>query len=160
MNQIECATEGRVATDLETRTSKAGKSYARFRLVVGDGDQAQWLSVTAIGPKAMEVIPLLAKSDRLYLEGSLKLEKWTGQDGVERSGLSVLAWKLVPLAKIGRQKPAQARPTAEAPQAEAGNTYAAAQGKRGWQAPGHITDPRPAGGPPAHDEIPFGPEVR
>jgi single-stranded DNA-binding protein len=144
MREIECATEGRVATDVETRTSKAGKPYARFRLVVGDGDQAQWLSVTAIGPKAMEVIPLLAKSDRVYLEGSIKLEKWQAQDGTERSGMAVLAWKVVPLGKIGRSKPAQARPSLGATS----------------QAPGHITDPRPAGGPPAHDEIPFGPEVR
>jgi single-stranded DNA-binding protein len=153
MREIECATEGRVVSDVETRTSKAGKPYARFRLVVGDGDTAQWLSVTAIGPKAMEVVPSLAKADSLYLEGSIKLEKWTGQDGVERSGLSVLAWKLVPLGKIGRSKPAQARPSTDASQAQP-NAYAAAKGKADWQRP-NDTDTRPAGGMLIEDGIPF-----
>jgi len=160
MREIECATEGRVVTDVETRMSKGGKPYARFRLVVGDGDQAQWLSITAIGSKAMEVVPSLSKAGRLYLEGSIKLEKWTGQDGVERSGLSVLAWKLVPIGRIGRQRVPEASAGRErAPSADGAavseNGRGGAAARRDWQKPGHVTDPRPAGGPPADSEIPI-----
>jgi single-stranded DNA-binding protein len=150
MNQIECAAEVRLVTDVETRTSKAGKPYARFRAVVGNDDDAQWLQVTAIGEKAMEAIPGLAKSDRVYLEGQIKLERWQSQEGQERSGLGVLAWKVVPLGKIGRSKPARPRQGSDAAQRPTQSAQ-----RRDWQRP-NDTDSRPAGQREAVDDaIPF-----
>jgi hypothetical protein len=99
MRDIECAAEVRLVADPEYLTSKAGKPYARFRACVGEGDATQWLQVNAVGPKALESMAGLVKSDRAYVEGSIKLDRWQAQDGTERSGLGVLAWKVVP----GRQ---------------------------------------------------------
>jgi single-stranded DNA-binding protein len=157
MRDIEFACEGRIAADPTDHTSKQGKPYARLRLAVGDGDATQWLAVTVIGEKALAEVTSLRRGDRAYLEGgSLRLDRWQGQDGTERTGLAALAWKVVPLGKIGRQKPAQARPPAEASRpAQPENAYAAGRGKRDYQAPGHVTDTRPAGGMPIEDGIPF-----
>jgi single-stranded DNA-binding protein len=161
MNQIECACECRLAADPEERVSQKGKPYVRLRGAVGSEDSVQWLQITAIGEQAVASARQLAKGDCCYIEGSIKLDRWTAQDGTERSGLSVLAWKAVPLAKIGRQKLAQARQPGGASQADPGNNYAAVQGKRDWQRPVD-TDPRPAAGPgwQPDDAIPFAPEVR
>jgi single stranded DNA-binding protein len=156
MNQIECAAEVRVVADPEMRTSKAGKPYARFRGAVGSDDAVQWLQCTCIGEKALAEVAHLAKGDRAYIEGSIKLEKWQAQDGTERSGLSVLAWKLVPLAKIGRNKPARPRQGSDG---DAAQRPAQSAQRRDWQRPSD-TDARPASGGSFDDAIPFAPEVR
>jgi single-strand DNA-binding protein len=138
MREIECAAEVRVASDPEMRTSKAGKPYARFRAVVGDGEAAQWLQVTAIGEKALEGVASLVKGDRAYVEGSIKLDRWTGTDGVERGGLGVMAWKVVPLGKIGRARPPKPRTQPD--------------GARHWQQPA-LADARPVGSMAQADEF-------
>jgi single-stranded DNA-binding protein len=47
----------------------------------------------------------LKKGDRVYIEGTIKLDSWRGQDGVERSGLSVASFKIDKTHQIGRNKP-------------------------------------------------------
>jgi single-stranded DNA-binding protein len=49
----------------------------------------------------------LKKSDRCYIEGTIKLDSWTGNDGTERHGLSVAAFKCEPTHRIGRNRPDQ-----------------------------------------------------
>jgi single-stranded DNA-binding protein len=55
----------------------------------------------------------------VYVEGRLSLNAWTGKDGQSRTGLSVTAWEVIPLGRIGRKRPkpaSQQRPhQAEAP---------------------------------------------
>ena len=51
----------------------------------------------------------MAKGDRCYVEGRLKLESWQGKDGQERQGLKVSAWRVERLGEIGKNKPAAAR---------------------------------------------------
>jgi len=41
---------------------------------------------------------------RVYVEGILKLDEWTAQDGTKRHGLSVMSWHCR-LSQIGRNKP-------------------------------------------------------
>jgi len=41
---------------------------------------------------------------RVYVEGILKLDEWTAQDGTKRHGLSVMSWHCRP-SQIGRNKP-------------------------------------------------------
>jgi single-stranded DNA-binding protein len=48
------------------------------------------------------------QSARVYIEGSLRLDEWVGQDGNKRYGLSVMSWHCR-LSKIGRSKPPCAR---------------------------------------------------
>ena len=103
---IECAFYGFCSADAEVRTSQAGKRWVRLRVGVGKDDALQWVSVAVFG-KAAEQAAGLKKSDRCYIEGTIKLDSWTGNDGSERHGLSVAAFKCEPTHRIGRNRPDQ-----------------------------------------------------
>jgi single-stranded DNA-binding protein len=100
---IDCAFYAFVAADAETRTSKAGKPWVRLRVGVGKDDAVQWVQVAVFG-KAAEKAAELKKSDRCYIEGTIKLDSWIGNDGTERHGLGVAAFKCEPTHRIGRNK--------------------------------------------------------
>ncbi len=101
---IDCAFFGFLAADAESRTSQAGKLWIRLRVGVGKDDAVQWVSVAVFG-KAAETAGNLKKADRCYIEGSIKLDTWRGNDGAERHSLSVAAFRCEPTHKIGRNKP-------------------------------------------------------
>ena len=103
---IECAFHGFCAADAEVRTSQARKRWVRFLVGAGKHDTLQWVSVAVFG-KAAEKAAELKKADRCYIEGTIKLDRWTGNDGTERHGLSVAAYKCEPTHRIGRNKPDQ-----------------------------------------------------
>src|SRR6516165_7609400 len=106
MSNIDCAFYGFLAADAEQRTSQAGKAWTRLRVGVGKDESVQWLQVACFG-KAAETAANLKKSDRCYIEGTIKLDSWTGNDGAERHGLSVAAFKCEPTHRIGRKRPDQ-----------------------------------------------------
>ena len=63
----------------------------------------QWVRVGHFGDDAEELAQRLVKGTDVYVEGRLKLNTWTIQDGSQRSGLNVTAWKLEPLGQIARR---------------------------------------------------------
>ena len=101
---IECAFHGFLAADADARTSQAGKPWVRLRVGVGKDDAVQWLSVAVFG-KAAEIAAGLKKGDRVYCEGSVKLDTWRGNDSIERHGLSVASFKIERTHLIGRNRP-------------------------------------------------------
>src|SRR5258706_8615774 len=101
---IECAFFGSLGKNAEQKTSASGKRYLRLSVRVGDGDGAQWVSVLAFDPEAIEVADKLVAGARVYVEGRLELSEWTGNNGAKRQGLSVLSWHCR-LPHIGRNKP-------------------------------------------------------
>jgi single-stranded DNA-binding protein len=104
MSDIDCAFHGFLAADAEGRTSQAGKTWTRMRVGVGKDDALQWVSVAVFG-KAAEAAANLKKGDRCYVEGTIKLDTWRGQDGAERHSLSVASFKCEATHQIGRNKP-------------------------------------------------------
>jgi single-stranded DNA-binding protein len=100
---IDCAFFGFLAADAEQRTSQAGKPWVRLRVGVGKDEAVQWVQVAVFG-KAAEKAAELKKADRCYIEGSIKLDTWRGQDGADRHGLSVAAFKCEPTHRIGRNR--------------------------------------------------------
>jgi single-stranded DNA-binding protein len=105
---IECAFFGFLPADAVPRTSQAGKPWVRFRVGVGKDDAVQWISVAVFG-KAAEGAADLKKADRVYVEGTIRLNSWHGNDGAERYGLSVAAFKCERTHQIGRNKPTPKR---------------------------------------------------
>ncbi len=101
---IDCAFFGFLAADAEQRISQAGKNWVRLRVGVGKDEAVQWVGVAVFG-KAAETAAELKKSDRVYIEGTIKLDLWRGNDGAERHGLSVAAFKCEQTHRIGRNKP-------------------------------------------------------
>ena len=104
MSGIEAAFFGTLGRDCENKLSKGGKSYLRLNMRVGDGDAAQWVSVMAFDPRAIEQADKFVKGARCYVEGRLSADEWTNADGVKRFGLSVMSWHCR-LSEIGRNKP-------------------------------------------------------
>jgi single-stranded DNA-binding protein len=106
---IECAFFGVLGRDGKSKLSKSGKAYLRLGIRVGDGDGAQWVNTMAFDEKAIERAAEFIKGAAVYVEGSLKLDKWTGQDGAERHGLSCMSWHCR-LSAIGKNKERRAPP--------------------------------------------------
>jgi single-stranded DNA-binding protein len=115
---IECAFYGFLAADAEARISQAGKAWTRLRVGVGKDDALQWLSVAVFGPAA-DTAAELKKGDRIYCEGTIKLNAWRGQDGAERHGLSVASFKIDKTHQIGRNRPRRQRDDSASPKAAA-----------------------------------------
>jgi single-stranded DNA-binding protein len=70
----------------------------------GDGDAAQWINAMTFDPEAIAHAVKFVKGARIYLEGTLRLDAWTGADGGQRHGLSAMSWH-TRLAAIGRNRP-------------------------------------------------------
>jgi single-stranded DNA-binding protein len=100
---IDCAFYGFLAADAESRTSQAGKPWVRMRVGVGKDDTVQWVSVAVFG-KAAEHAADLTKGDRVYIEGSIKLDTWRGNDGIERHTLAVAAFRCERTHRVGRAR--------------------------------------------------------
>jgi single-stranded DNA-binding protein len=94
------------------KESKAGKPWLSFSVAVGESDDVQWLQVAAFGAKAEELAGAVKKSDRVYIEGRLRLNTWTGKDGTQQAGLSVAAWLVQPMGQIGAKRPRKPKATA------------------------------------------------
>jgi single-strand DNA-binding protein len=109
MNGIATAFQGRVGSEPELKFTPAAKALLSFSVAVtqnrggGDGAETQWIKVAAWEQTAETLADALHKGDEVYIEGSLKLSEWSGQDGERHTGLNVNAWKVEVLGKIGKR---------------------------------------------------------
>src|SRR5262249_13935954 len=106
MTGIECAFFGALGRDAERKESKSGKIYLRLNIRLGEGDSTQWVNVNTFDQDAIDKADRLVKGARVYIEGRLTLDEWTGADGKERHGLSVMSFHCR-LSEIGRNKTAR-----------------------------------------------------
>ena len=109
---IETAFIGIVARDLELKRSRNDKSYTTLNVGIATGNltddgkqETQWVRVACFGEVAERIAATVTKGDKVYCEGSMRLERWTTHDGLARADLNCAAWKVEPLGKIGRNKP-------------------------------------------------------
>lgn len=84
---------------------------------------------------AIDVADRLVKGAKVYLEGRVTLDEWSGQDGAKRHGLSVMSWHCR-LAQVGRHRLQQERqqklePAASGRERAARSDYAPAGGVAG-----------------------------
>lgn len=101
MKGIACAFEGRLGRDAEIKTARAsGRQFVTMSVIEGEGDEAQWLDVTAWSESVAEIAAHLTKGVALYIEGKVRLRTWEN-----RTTLQVSASLVQPLALIGRSKP-------------------------------------------------------
>ena len=149
---IEAAMFGTLGKDAETKTSAAGKPYLRLNIRTGDGDAAQWVNAMCFDAEAIAQAERLCKGARVYIEGTIKLDEWTGQDGARRHGLSLMSWHCR-LSQIGRNRPRRDdRPKAAA----SGRARADASAYAPIGAESRPSVPQPPKGHPAFDDdIPF-----
>jgi single-strand DNA-binding protein len=91
---------GNVGRDPEQRYTQTGTMTVSFSLAVNnrrrnpDGsfqEETEWFRITAAGRLAEICQQYVTKGSQLYVEGRLRLDRWTGQDGQPRTTLDVFA---------------------------------------------------------------------
>lgn len=91
---------GNIGTDPEMRYTPNGHPVTSFRLATGrtytasDGERKQeteWFTVVAWDKLAEQCNQYLVKGKRVYVEGRLKSNTWTGADGQTRFNNEIVA---------------------------------------------------------------------
>lgn len=95
---------GRAGTDPQMRYTPTGTAVTDFRLAVNnpsrgkDGewqDNTEWFTVTAWNKQAESVNQYLAKGRRVFVEGRLSTNTFTGNDGQQRTSLEIRAFRVI-----------------------------------------------------------------
>jgi single-strand DNA-binding protein len=95
---------GRAGTEPQMRYTPSGTAVTDFRLAVNNPsrdssgewqDNTEWFTVTAWDRQAESVNQYLAKGRRVFVEGRLSTNTFTGNDGVQRTSLEVRASRVI-----------------------------------------------------------------
>ncbi|EKK9838432.1 single-stranded DNA-binding protein [Salmonella enterica] len=120
----QIAAYGRIAADIQTKTTSNGNNMAFTRMAVSlpcrtaeNGEAVMWLGVTAFGKQA-DALAKHQKGDFVSVSGQLQINQWTGQDGGTHSGYAMVADSVIsartvrpggnPQKSTGKKPPAQA----------------------------------------------------
>ncbi|TXH77536.1 MAG: single-stranded DNA-binding protein [Lysobacteraceae bacterium] len=158
---------GNLGDDPETKYTQGGMAVTKVRLATTsvrkdrDGntqERTEWHRVTFFGKLGEIAGEYLRKGSQVYVEGSIRYDKYTGQDGVERYFTDIIADEMQMLG--GRSEGGGDR--ASRPQRQEGAARENYGGQRGggYSGGGGQSRPAPAGGPPpmddfSDDDIPF-----
>src|SRR5215212_1151998 len=91
---------GNVGREPEQRYTQTGTMTVNFSVAVNnrrrmpDGqfqDETEWYRVTTFGRLAEVCQQYVAKGNQIYVEGRLRIDRWTGQDGQARVTPDVVA---------------------------------------------------------------------
>jgi single-strand DNA-binding protein len=119
MDGLHVAFVGRIGQDPERRFTARGAEILQFSVLPADSraaDTPEWVKCSVFVDKLDEhAVDKLTKGAEVYVEGRLKLGRWTSQDGAPRSSLNVNAWTVQPMGQIGRRLPQQTDPRSAKP---------------------------------------------
>ncbi len=91
---------GNLGADPEVRYTAGGQALATVRLATSESwtdkegnkqERTEWHRVKFFGRLAEVVGEYLKKGRQIYVEGSIRTDKYTGQDGVERYSTDIIA---------------------------------------------------------------------
>jgi len=87
---------GTLNTEPQQRTSAKGATYATALMCVpSDGAEAVLMSLICFNAGTVEALLAHAKGDTIACAGKAKLSQWTGRDGNEAHGLSMIAERVL-----------------------------------------------------------------
>jgi single-stranded DNA-binding protein len=121
MSEIECAFSGVCVKPPELKTSSAGKPFATFSVVIGEGELKKFMRVTCFGDVAERVAAQLSVGGKAYAEGRLEASIWQPQNGEARLNLNCAARRVEILNQIGRNRPKREPATPSSPSAYSGH---------------------------------------
>lgn len=124
---------GNLGADPETRATRTGDPVVSMRVATSENwtdkggerqERTEWHTVTVFGKLASVCEKYLRRGSRIYIEGSLRTEKWTDNAGAERYTTKIVARDMLMLdgARGGGERGGQperqpaeraARPAAE-----------------------------------------------
>lgn len=100
MSMAKVTIIGNVGRDPEQRYTQSGTMTVNFSVAVNnrrrmpDGsfqDETEWFRVTTFGRQAELCQQYVTKGSQIYVEGRLRIDRWTGQDGQQRVTADVMA---------------------------------------------------------------------
>ena len=161
---------GNLGADPETRYTQSGGAITSIRIATSESwkdkqtgenqERTEWHRVKFFGKLAEIAGEYLRKGSQVYVEGSLRTDKYTDKDGIERFSTDIIANEMQMLGGrpggeggggggMGRERPERS----SAPRGGGGN-YSGGQdrGGGGNRAP---AAPQPNNAPFDDDEIPF-----
>ena len=155
---------GNVGADPVIRCFENGNSVAKFRLVTTERykdkegntrELNEWHNVEAWNQPAKIIDQYVRKGDRLYVEGNLHYEEYTGNDNVKRTQ-TIIRLQVVKLL-TPRTKEEQPSPQVEQLKKELGLTAEQQQAQPRQQELGGMPEPPKVPMPPLPDinDLPF-----
>ncbi len=89
---------GHLGKDVEVKLSPSGTAIGEFSLAVTEGikrngewvKETEWFNCVAFGKSAEAISKYTHKGDALFVEGKLKTDKWTDNNGNKRSKTKVV----------------------------------------------------------------------
>ena len=145
---------GNLGADPETRYTASGAAITNIRIATSESwrdkqtgenqERTEWHRVVFFSRLAEIAGEYLRKGSQVYIEGSLRTNKWQGQDGQDRYTTEVIASEMQMLGARGGE--ASARP--------AGGGFRDNKPEQQSQAPAQSA-PAPAEDNFAEDDIPF-----
>ncbi len=155
---------GNLGADPEVRYTAGGQAMATVKLATSDSwtdkegnkqERTEWHRVKFFGRLAEIVGEYLKKGRQVYVEGAIRTDKYTGQDGIERYTTDIIANEM---QMLGGNPASQAAGGGGGYEDSNGRTSrGAGGGAGGQQRPPQQQGNRPAA-PPAEDfedDIPF-----
>lgn len=162
---------GNLGDDPETKYTQGGMAVTKVRLATTsvrkdrDGnsqERTEWHRVTFFGKLGEIAGEYLRKGSQVYVEGSIRYDKYTGNDGVERYFTDIIADEMQMLGGRGDGGGGGERPQrAQRPEGGGGGYGGGQRGGGGYGGGGGSQRQAPANNPPpamddfSDDDIPF-----
>ena len=126
---------GRVGNDPDIRQTPNGMFVANLSIATNEGykdkqtdqyiEQTEWHRVVIFGKQAETVKKYVTKGSLIYIEGKLKTEKWTDQQGIEKYTTKIIASDMQMIGGKSEQATGPQEPPRPSAQS---NSYAKAKG--------------------------------
>ena len=132
----QCNFIGRLGDNPKMQNTQSGDTMATFSIAVSEKwndkqgnrqEKTEWVNIQAFGKLAEIMGQYLQKGSQVFISGKLQSRKFTGQDGVERTTVSILA-KDMQMLGGGQQSQQGGYAPQNAPQARQGQRYANVNG--------------------------------
>ena len=124
----QCNFIGRLGDNPKMQNTQSGDAMATFSIAVSEKyndrngnrtEKTEWINVQAFGKLAEIMGQYLSKGSQVFISGKLQSRKYTGQDGVERTAVSILARDMSMLGG-GQQSQQGGYASQNAPQSQQG----------------------------------------
>ena len=160
---------GNLGNDPETKYTQGGMAVTKVSLATSSvrkdkegntQERTEWHRVTFFGKLGEIAGEYLRKGSQVYVEGSIRYDKYTGQDGVEKYTTDIIADEMHMLGGRGEGGGgASAERPARAPRESTGGGYGGGQRAGGSGGGGQRQQPAANNPPPmddfSDDDIPF-----